>query len=62
MITVTIDDDLLEDLDTVLEYIDRAQALLEKMGYGELAEKLTAIGDEVHIEIDHLEEQLEEAE
>ena len=58
MITMTIDEDLLEDLDTASEYLDRARDLLASVGQTDLADEIQHVLERLEERIINMEEEL----
>ncbi len=58
MITLTIDD-VLEDMDTASEYLDRARDMLSNLGHGDLADDIQRVLEQLEERIINMEEELE---
>lgn len=59
MITLTVDEDLLEDMDTASEYLDRARDLLSNLGHADLAADIQRVLEQLEERIINMEEELE---
>ncbi len=58
MITLTIDD-VLEDMDTASEYLDRARDMLSNLGHADLADDIQRVLEQLEERIINMEEELE---
>lgn len=59
MMTLTVSEDLLEELETALEYLDRARDILCDQGQADLAADIQSVLEQLEAEIMNLEAELD---